>query len=71
MKALALVESPDHVCCRYRIRAFAPALEAVGVDLRVEGLAKGVWPVIDNSGRSRTLRSCFFSASCCRRGSWG
>ena len=24
MKALALVESPDHVCCRYRIRAFAP-----------------------------------------------
>ncbi len=41
MKALALVESPDHVCCRYRIRAFAPALEAAGVDLSVEGLARG------------------------------
>ena len=27
MKLLALVESPDHVCCRYRIRAFAPALQ--------------------------------------------
>ena len=25
MKLLALVESPDHVCCRYRIRAFAPS----------------------------------------------
>ncbi|HEU5118581.1 MAG TPA: glycosyltransferase, partial [Isosphaeraceae bacterium] len=41
MKALALVESPDHVCCRYRIRAFAPALEAAGVDLEIEGLARG------------------------------
>ena len=36
MKLLALVESPDHVCCRYRIRAFAPALNDAGwsVDLR-------------------------------------
>ena len=24
MKALALVDAPDHVCCRYRVRAFAP-----------------------------------------------
>ena len=30
MKVLALVDAPDHVCCRYRIRAFAPALEAAG-----------------------------------------
>ncbi len=28
MKLLALVESPDHVCCRYRIRAFAPSAPA-------------------------------------------
>lgn len=41
MKALALVESPEHVCCRYRIRAFAPALEAAGVGLEIEGLASG------------------------------
>lgn len=40
MKALALVDSPDHVCCRYRIRAFLPALEAAGWTLQVEGLAR-------------------------------
>ena len=33
MKLLALVESPDHVCCRYRIRAFAPALSDAGWSL--------------------------------------
>jgi glycosyltransferase involved in cell wall biosynthesis len=41
MKALALVEAPDHVCCRYRVRAFAPAVAAAGIDLTVDGLAKG------------------------------
>ena len=41
MKALALVDGPDHVCCRYRVRAFAPALAAAGWDLAVEGLARG------------------------------
>ncbi len=40
MKALALLEAPDHVCGRYRVRAFAPALEAVGGSLTVEGLAR-------------------------------
>lgn len=42
MKLLALVESPDHVCCRYRIRAFAPALERAGCSLTCEGLERGV-----------------------------
>jgi glycosyltransferase involved in cell wall biosynthesis len=42
MKALALVESPDHVCGRYRVRAFAPALEAAGWALDVEGIAPGL-----------------------------
>ncbi|HEX8199420.1 MAG TPA: glycosyltransferase family 4 protein [Isosphaeraceae bacterium] len=41
MKALALVDAPDHVCCRYRIRAFEPALAAAGWSLAVEGLASG------------------------------
>lgn len=41
MKALALVDAPDHVCCRYRIRTFGPALEAAGWSLRIEGLARG------------------------------
>lgn len=39
MQALALVESPDHVCCRYRIRAFEPALARSGIALDVIGLA--------------------------------
>ena len=41
MKLLALVESPDHVCCRYRIRAFAPALEQAGWSLTCESLTRG------------------------------
>lgn len=40
MKALALVDAPDHVCCRYRIRAFSPALDAAGWSLSVEALAR-------------------------------
>jgi glycosyltransferase involved in cell wall biosynthesis len=42
MKALALVDAPDHVCCRYRIRAFEPALAASGWSLTVEALAPGL-----------------------------
>ena len=41
MKALALVESPDHVCCRYRIKAFESALERAGISLQITGLARG------------------------------
>ena len=43
MKLLALVESPDHVCCRYRIRAFEPALRRAGWSLRVKGLERGAF----------------------------
>ncbi|WP_169972724.1 glycosyltransferase [Tautonia rosea] len=41
MKVLALVDAPDHVCCRYRVRAFAEALAAAGWSLTLEGLARG------------------------------
>ena len=41
MKALALVEAPDHVCGRYRVSAFAPALDASGSSLEIQGLASG------------------------------
>jgi glycosyltransferase involved in cell wall biosynthesis len=41
MKLLALVEAPDHVCCRYRVRAFAEALEGAGWSLSCEGLHRG------------------------------
>ncbi len=44
MNLLALVESAEHVCCRYRIRAFAPALHQAGWSLTCEGLERGVVP---------------------------
>ena len=39
MKALALVEAPDHVCGKYRVSAYAPALAVSGCSLVVEGIA--------------------------------
>jgi glycosyltransferase involved in cell wall biosynthesis len=42
MKLLALVEAPDHVCCRYRIRAFESALAHAGCSLSCQGLDRGV-----------------------------
>jgi glycosyltransferase involved in cell wall biosynthesis len=41
MKLLALVESTNHVCCRYRIRAFESALNDAGWSLTCEGLDRG------------------------------
>jgi glycosyltransferase involved in cell wall biosynthesis len=41
MKLLALVDATDHVCCRYRVRAFEPALAAAGVTLDLEELERG------------------------------
>ena len=41
MKLLALVESTDHVCCRYRIRAFEPALNEAGWSITYEGFDQG------------------------------
>lgn len=42
MKALAFLEAPDHVCGRYRVSAFASALDDCGWSLRVEGIASGL-----------------------------
>lgn len=36
MKILALVDTPDHVCCRYRVLAFEPALNRQGATIQVE-----------------------------------
>src|SRR3954469_12017293 len=52
MKALALVEAPDHVCCRYRVRAFAPALADAGCALTIEGLARGAIARLLQFGRA-------------------
>jgi glycosyltransferase involved in cell wall biosynthesis len=51
MRLLALVDSPDHVCCRYRIRAFEPALRDMGCSLTCEPLERGLFP------RMRQLRA--------------
>jgi hypothetical protein len=39
---LALVESVDHVCCRYRLRAFEPTLPDNGVSLDIRAIPKSV-----------------------------
>ena len=41
MKLLALVESPDHVCCRYRIRPFTSFLNDAGWSLSYERFDRG------------------------------
>ena len=42
MNVLALVEAPTHVCCRYRIQAFAPALLRAGSQLDLKPIARGL-----------------------------
>ncbi len=42
MKALALVEARNHVCCRYRVRAFEGALADSGWSLTIEAMAAGL-----------------------------
>ena len=39
MRIVALVKSPEHVCCRYRLAAFRPDLEAMGHRLELR-----TWP---------------------------
>jgi glycosyltransferase involved in cell wall biosynthesis len=46
----ALVESADHVCCRYRVAAFRPFLEGAGHTLELLPLPRGWW------GRLRLFR---------------
>jgi glycosyltransferase involved in cell wall biosynthesis len=44
MRILAITESIDHVCGRYRVRAFAPAIVASGSTLEIQGLQPGLIP---------------------------
>ncbi len=43
MHWIALVERPDHVCCRYRLSAFRPYLEQVGHTLELRPLGRRWW----------------------------
>jgi glycosyltransferase involved in cell wall biosynthesis len=40
---VALVESPDHVCCRYRLRAFHAEFAAAGYDLVLQSWPRSWW----------------------------
>ncbi len=51
MNLVALVESESHVCCRYRLAAFRPALAAAGYSLTFRPLPRSVW------GRVQLYRS--------------
>jgi len=42
VRAVALVDSLDHVCCRYRLRAFAPHLAAAGHRLDLHTWPRGL-----------------------------
>ena len=41
MRLLALVDLPDHVCCRYRIPGFEPALMQAGWSLTCQSMDRG------------------------------
>ncbi len=43
MNVVALVESESHVCCRYRVAAFRPALAAAGYSLAIRPLPRSLW----------------------------
>ena len=43
MHVVALVESPEHVCCRYRVSAYRPHLEAAGHRLQLCPWPKRWW----------------------------
>jgi glycosyltransferase involved in cell wall biosynthesis len=52
---VALVESPEHVCCRYRISAFRPWLESSGYSLEVWTLPRRWWARMATYPRLRGL----------------
>ena len=43
MYLIGLVESPDHVCCRYRLRAFGAEFAAAGHNLEIQSFPKRWW----------------------------
>lgn len=43
MHWIALVEDPQHVCCRYRLTAFRPFLEQAGHSLELRSLPRRWW----------------------------
>ena len=54
MRLAALVESPDHVCCRYRLSAFRPLLERAGHSLELFALPRSWWSRLRLPSAART-----------------
>lgn len=54
MDVVALVSSPDHVCCRYRLEAFRPALESAGHTLRYQTLPRNLFARLPSYRHLRT-----------------
>ncbi|HTK78590.1 MAG TPA: glycosyltransferase family 4 protein [Gemmataceae bacterium] len=51
MRLAALVEAPDHVCCRYRLRAFADEWHRAGHSLELFARPRGWWPRVRLTSR--------------------
>jgi glycosyltransferase involved in cell wall biosynthesis len=43
MHWVGFVESPDHVCCRYRLAAFRPFFAKAGHTLELQTIPRGLW----------------------------
>lgn len=54
MDVVALVSSPDHVCCRYRLEAFRPALEAAGHRLTYQTVPRNLFARLPSYRRLRS-----------------
>jgi glycosyltransferase involved in cell wall biosynthesis len=54
MRWIALVDAPDHVCCRYRLKAFVPFFERAGHSLELLSLPRHWWGRV---GLLRRLRN--------------
>jgi glycosyltransferase involved in cell wall biosynthesis len=53
VRLTALVESPEHVCCRYRVTAFRPALEQAGHSLELRPYPRRWWSRLRLAGDLR------------------
>jgi glycosyltransferase involved in cell wall biosynthesis len=54
MRLLGLVETPDHVCCRYRLRAFHDGLTVAGHSHEIRRMPRHLWDSVQTfSGLSR------------------
>lgn len=53
MRLTALVQCPEHVCCRYRLAAYAPALQRHGHRLDLQPLPRRDWQWLTLAGALR------------------